>query len=215
MNTCRLILMVVSLLAGIVTSQAQTLFRQNATQKKYLIQQILKLQIYLEYTKRGYNIMSKGLNTMSSIKSGDYQLHELFFGNLSKVKPVINGYSKVEAIKSDILIIRSIAGKVNDLVFNNDMLVESHEEYIRKQVDNMLQQLLDDMTSLNSVLSDNSLQMSDDDRIKRIDKVYQSVSDKKQWVIQLYDDCKLLILQRLKGINYLKTLQQIYPSKSK
>ena len=51
-------LLILFVLAGGL-SQAQTFnewFRQKATQKKYLIQQIAALQVYLDYVQKGYAI---------------------------------------------------------------------------------------------------------------------------------------------------------------
>ncbi|MBK6993318.1 MAG: hypothetical protein IPH34_16515 [Chitinophagaceae bacterium] len=36
--------------------------------KKYLLQQIVALQVYIGYAKKGYNIASKGIATVRSIK---------------------------------------------------------------------------------------------------------------------------------------------------
>ena len=42
-------------------------FRQKATQKKYLLQQIAALHVYSGYLSKGYSIAKDGLNTIKSI----------------------------------------------------------------------------------------------------------------------------------------------------
>ena len=53
------------LFAVVSTSvKAQTFaewFQQGATQKKYLLQQIAALQVYIGYVQKGYSIAKKGL----------------------------------------------------------------------------------------------------------------------------------------------------------
>ena len=44
---------------------------QSATQKKYLVQQIASLKVYIDYLEKGYNITEKGLNTISDLKNGE------------------------------------------------------------------------------------------------------------------------------------------------
>ncbi|ULT42931.1 conjugal transfer protein TraI [Niabella defluvii] len=54
--------------------QAQTFaewFQQKKTQKKYLLQQIAALQVYIGYAKKGYNIAKDGLNTIGGFTRGE------------------------------------------------------------------------------------------------------------------------------------------------
>jgi uncharacterized membrane protein YobD (UPF0266 family) len=51
-------------------------FRQGATQKKYLLQQIAALQVYIGYMQQGYSIAKQGLNTISDVNNGEYNLHK-------------------------------------------------------------------------------------------------------------------------------------------
>lgn len=64
--------------SGTRASKVQTFhewFRQKKTQKKYLIQQIAALKVYLGYVQKGYSIAQKGLTTVSNIKKGNFDLH--------------------------------------------------------------------------------------------------------------------------------------------
>ena len=65
-----------------ITSNAQT-------QKKYMLQHIAALQVYIGYAKKGYNIASKGINTVRNIKNGDFNLHRDFFSSLKNINPAI------------------------------------------------------------------------------------------------------------------------------
>lgn len=53
-------------------------FRQSATQKKYLLQQIAALQVYIGYVQKGYSIAKEGLSAISDIKHGEFKLQRLF-----------------------------------------------------------------------------------------------------------------------------------------
>ncbi|SHL37359.1 hypothetical protein SAMN05444266_103113 [Chitinophaga jiangningensis] len=65
---------------------SQEWFNQKQTQRKYLAIQIANLQMYLNYIKTGYRTANFGLNTIHTIKSGDYSLHDNFFTNQQKVE---------------------------------------------------------------------------------------------------------------------------------
>ena len=72
-------------------SQTSGMETSKKTQKKYLLQQIAALKVYISYAKKGYNIVSSGINTIRDIKKGELNLHNNFY-NRSKVstqdKPV-------------------------------------------------------------------------------------------------------------------------------
>jgi len=78
------IIAIAMLLSITKSMSAQTFaewFRQKSTQKKYLIQQIAALQVYIGYVSKGYSIAKKGLNTIQDIKHGDFDLHKNYFNN--------------------------------------------------------------------------------------------------------------------------------------
>lgn len=84
-----------------LTPKAQTLaewFQQGGTQKKYLLQQIAALQVYIGDVQKGYSIAKQGLNTISDIKNDEFNLHKDYFNSLKIVNPKIKNYSKVADI---------------------------------------------------------------------------------------------------------------------
>ena len=76
----------------------QECFQQKKTQKKYLLQQIAALKVYLNYARKGYDIANKGITTVRNIKKGDFNLHQDFFGSLKIVNPKIKKYLKLADI---------------------------------------------------------------------------------------------------------------------
>lgn len=64
-------------------------FRQKETQKKYLLEQIAALQVYIDYAQKGYKIASNGLEIIEQIKTGDLNQHQVFFNSLKRINPAI------------------------------------------------------------------------------------------------------------------------------
>src|SRR5690349_4506528 len=73
-------------------------FHQKKTQIKYWMEQIAAYQVYAGYLQKGYNVARKGLNTISSLKNGEFNLHQAFFSSLSKINPAIQHYSRIADI---------------------------------------------------------------------------------------------------------------------
>jgi hypothetical protein len=218
MKKYRWILYTIGLQFLTASCQAQTFaeyFQQKKTQKKYLMQQIVKLQLYLSYVKNGYNIVNKGLTTISHIKNGDFKLHEVFFNDLLRVKPAIRDYSKTQETLACISAIRRKAGELKNLLSGNSMFIESEQDFVNQQVENMLRQLLEDATLLSDVLTNKSLQMDDDERLKRIDKIFLLVSAKKDWITWCVAQCNQIYIQRQKERDELHILRDLHLPNSK
>ncbi len=52
------------------------------TQRRYLMQQIIALQEYIEVAKKGYAIIDEGTDMISSIRDGDWKQFIDYFGSL-------------------------------------------------------------------------------------------------------------------------------------
>jgi len=192
-----LIILVFSI--GIKQSHAQTYdewFRQNKTQKKYLLQQITALQQYIGYAQKGYSIATKGLNVIQNIKHGDFNLHNNFFNSLSAVNPGISKYSKVSAI---ITLQISIAKNAHNTIKNcrkENQLSGTELSYLQQVFNNLLSDCAINLNELFSLITDGEQQMKDDERLKRIDKLYKDMKDKKVFVQTFSESAKGLSLQR-------------------
>ena len=159
-----------------VQSHAQTWdewFAQKKTQKKYLLQQIAALQTYMATAEKGYKIASDGIHTISNIKNGEFNLHSLFFNSLKTVNPKI----KNAAIVAEIIAYQiAIVNKFKNISKQN--LNTDEVGYISKVYSNVLAEGLKDINALITIITDNQLQMTDDERIKRIAALHTGMQDK-------------------------------------
>lgn len=192
--------------------KAQTrvnLFRQGATQKKYLLQQIAALQVYIGYAKKGYSIAKQGLNTISDIKHGELNLHKDYFNSLKTVNPSIKNYGKVaDIIRLQVNIVnvyREAAKQVKQSSsFNGDEI---------RYISGVFERLMDDCTQtiqdLINVTTSGVLEMKDDQRLKRIDALYSEMQDKYTFVKYFSNEAKLLASSRNKEQNDIQSSRAI------
>ncbi|HEY8690413.1 MAG TPA: hypothetical protein VIM07_14350 [Chitinophagaceae bacterium] len=180
-------------------SYAQTYeewFQQTKTQKKYLLQQIAALKVYIGYAEKGYSIATKGLHTIQDIKHGDFNLHNNFFNSLSAVNPTVKKYSKVASI---ILMQISIAKQVHTTIKdcrNGKQLTDTELKYLQHVFDNLLDDCVKNLDELIALITDGETQMKDDERIKRIDKLYADMQDKQVFTQSFSHTAKGLSVQR-------------------
>ena len=170
---------------------------QKSTQKKYLLQQIAALQVYINYAKKGYNIVSGGINTIRDIKKGDLNLHNTFFSSLKTINPKISRYSKVaDIISYQVRIIKLARQTLQSIREANQFSVEEIE-YCKMVLDALLDDCIQSVTELLEIITPDKLQMTDDERLVRIDKLYGDMQDKFTFCNVMSEDIGLLALQRL------------------
>jgi uncharacterized protein HemY len=195
----KILLIILVFLISIKQSNAQTYdewFRQKKTQKKYLLQQIAALKVYIGYAEKGYSIATKGLNTIQDIKHGDFNLHNNFFNSLTSVNPRVKQYSKVAAI---IAMQISIAKHVHNTIIDcrkAKQLTDKELEYLQQVFNNLLDDCAKNLDELIGLITDSEQQMKDDERIKRIDKLYADMQDKQVFSQSFGNAAKGLSMQR-------------------
>jgi hypothetical protein len=173
-------------------------FSQTSTQRKYLFQQIAALQVYLDYLKKGYNIVQKGWTTVENITNGNLNLHRDFFGSLKGVNPVIGNSAKVvDIIAFQYYIIRNMKGVYNFCATNKNFTPEEIR-YIAKVHTNMLFLCDASISELLMIIRADKTEMTDDERMLRIDKIYDDMQDKHAFVKAFDSDTKQLSSQRSK-----------------
>ena len=187
------------LLAFAESISAQTFtewFNQNATQKKYLIQQIAALQMYIGYVSEGYSIAKKGLNTIQDIKHGNFNLHSSYFTSLVTVNPQVKRYTKVANIITLQISITKQAARIIKNCKNSQVLTLSESAYLQKVFNSLLDDCTECLDALFNIITNNQLSMKDDERIAAIDKLYVDMVDKQVFTRSFCNSAEGLCIQR-------------------
>jgi len=171
-------------------------FNQKKTQKQYLLQQIAALKVYTEYLQKGYSIAHDGLNTIQDFKKGEFNLHTDYFNSLKRVNPNVKNYGKVEEtiqLQTRILKVSRIS---RVLVNSSRILGQEEKDYINRVYERLLTGCGEILDELKAVISNNELQMKDDERLKRIDMLYQQMVGNFTFCRSFGDETSLLISNR-------------------
>ncbi len=204
-------LIILILLLVSTGSKAQTweeFSKQRETQKKYLLQQLAGLKFYVSLLKEGYSTVNKGLKTIKGITKGELDLHTTFFESLKSVNPLVGRNKNV----ADILALQLSISKHFNLG-SKLHLSRTETQYFESVRSKVLEECLSEIDELLIVISANKLEMKDDERMKRIDKLYESMKDKYQFTQSFVNQTNLLNLQRLQEERNNKASQKIYDLK--
>lgn len=205
-------LIILMLLSVSAVSKAQTweeFSKQKETQKKYLLQQLAGLKFYVNLLKEGYSTVNKGLKTIKGITKGELDLHTDFFESLKSVNPVVAKNKKV----ADILALQLSISKHFKLG-SKPHISRTETQYFESVRSKVLKECLNEIDELLLVVSANKLEMKDDERMKRIDKLYESMKDKYQFTQSFVSQTNLLNLQRLQEERNTKASQKTYELKN-
>lgn len=187
-------------------------FQQKKTQKKYLLQQIAALQVYMDYAEKGYKIAGDGIHAVRDIKKGDFNLHEAFFKSLYQINPAIKKYAKVaDILVFQFKILKSGKQTLKD-VGSSKQFTSEEIKYCASVFDFLFGECVKSVDELIDVITADKFQMKDDERLKRIDNIYTDMQDKYAFSASFSEDLGLLNAQRINEqaeINRSKTIKAI------
>lgn len=182
-----------------LTAGAQTWsewFRQKKTQIKYLTTQIAAYKVYGLSVEKGYRLAKDGLTTIHQSKQGDVTLHDEHFTSLKSINPTIRRYWKVaEIVALEIRIAKACSG-LRKRVENGEQLSKEETQYVKKVTGDLLRGCVDELESLQALVTDNKAAMRDDARISRIDDLLKKMQEDEAFVKDFDTQIKLLAFER-------------------
>lgn len=206
------ILILLSLFIVSINANSQTWeewTRQKKTKIKRLLEQIAANQVYIEYAKKGYKIATDGLHTIRDIKNGDFRLHLGFVDSLKIVNPKIKNSVKVaDIIAAQLRIIKSTSFALRQMR-ESQQFTTDEVDYCKKVFDNLLEECLKNIDELFFVVTNGQASMNDEERIRRIDKLYLDMQEKSAFTSSFSNEIGTLAIQRLTEqteINYSKKI---------
>jgi hypothetical protein len=190
-------------------SQAQSfsfsdLFGQANKQKQYYLQQIAAYNAFESELKMGYNVLKHGLAGIAAINTAELNAHSTYYKSLAQPGSAVTHNTQVQDIlqwQTDI---------TNSFSQSFSGLTSDEQNYISAVESNLLKSCNADLTDLQNLLQYGTLQMTDDERLKRLAKIHADMQDKYAFSQCFCNSVKLLIAQRQQGINDTQTLQTLY-----
>lgn len=184
-------------------------FNQKKTQKRYLVQQIAGLQVYIEFAKKGYSIAKSGINTISDIKNGELNLHNLFFSNLKRINPKIKNSARVlEIVLLQLAIIKSSKANLRDCL-QSGLINPDEMGYMSRVLENLANDcamLLDELIDL---CTNDRLELSDDQRIARIDSLYLQMENNYSFCKEFNRESLILVNARTKELQDMSVIKEL------
>jgi hypothetical protein len=197
MKKTALLLLLTGLLNGNIYGQAK--------QRKILLKQIIALKMYMGYAQKGYSIAKSGLNTIGNFKRGELVVHTDYFNSLKIINPSVKDYFRViQIIELQVKIsvkYRSILKQVQqEDLFHGDEIA-----YIKRVLDRLIKNSDAILTELTLVFTQGKLEMKEDERISKIDILYQDMLDSYLFCESFSNQTGIMSLSRRTHSKEIKT----------
>lgn len=147
--------------------------RQKKTRISYLLQQIAAQQVYLNDLKKGYGIVSGGLQVISDVKHGDFDLYRNYFSSLSDVSGSVKEAGKTKCITDMQAQILRVNRTIR-AVLSSAFLHPSETKYINATLDGLLKQCNEDIDKLSILITPGRSIMTDAQRLNGLDDLYEA-----------------------------------------
>lgn len=182
----------------------------QANQRKQLLLQIAALQVYIDYAKKGYSAVSKGLNVIGDAKKGEVNLHGDYFASLLKINPKVRNYYKTAEIISLQFKIIKICKRTSADLKTADLFHGDELDYIERAFERLLQNCSDTLEQLLVFTTDASLELTDDQRIERIDALHETMLENYNFCISFSSDAKMLSVSKAAAKKDSKNTSVVY-----
>ena len=174
------------------------------------IEKLTQMKGILSDMKTGYQIYQQGYGTISNLSKGNFDMHNVFITGLMSVSPAVRNYGRIAEILANEASLISEYKRESSLFQQSGTFSFSELSYMSDVYTRLVSETLDNIEELTNIISANKLRMSDAERIKAIDRIYGTSSDKLQFLRSFNNQGVLLSIQRSKDAAGTQTLKQLY-----
>lgn len=204
------LLIIVLIIACLGTPNIGWSQSQEAQQLLLNWEKLQELEKILDNMYVGYKILDKGYTTVKNIAKGNYSIHQLFLDGLMAVNPSVRNYRRIPfIIDYQKLLLKEYKNAYNR--FKNDPHFTPQEiQYLANVYNFLFKASLRNIDDLVMIITATKLRMSDDERMKAIDRIFYDMEGKLVFLRGFNSSTQLLAIQRARSANDVRTLNQLY-----
>lgn len=205
MKKCVVVLLLILGLPRLLKAQTE-----EAEQLLLDVQKLSQLKQMLADLKKGYETLYKGYSTIKDISEGNFNLHRVFLDGLLQVSPAVRKYKKGQDIISLQLKIVSEYKSAFRQFKENEKFTPGEIDYMGKVYSNLFDETVKNLEALTMIMTSGTLRMSDDERLKQIDRLYEDMVDKLSFLRHFNNQTSVLALQRTNEQNEISLTKKIF-----
>lgn len=201
-----------SLLMALILSLGIRVQAQSAELQQLLlnIEKLTQYKSILSDMKKGYQIYQQGYGMISDVSKGNFNLHNIYLTGLMAVSPAVRNNPRVSQIISQQADLISEYKRYTKVFRQSRSFSHSEMSYIDQVFKQLIGQSNANADDLTNVMTAGKLRMSDDDRLRGIDRIFNSSTDQLQFLRWFNRKAVMLSLQRSKDLDNTQTLKRLY-----
>lgn len=185
-------------------------FSQQSRKQELMAAQIAAYQLYLAGLKGGIHIAQNGLTNAYDFKNSAFGLHAAYFNSLEQISPAIQNNAKAKAIAE---IKQQIIKEFSpEIAFQQkiNVLTVAEQNYIRQVYESLVEKCNTDLAELHDIMTPGRLQLSDEQRLERIDHLYAAMQEKLAFTGSFTAKCHQLALLRQQAVKDRQAIRKLY-----
>lgn len=180
---------------------------QELKQLALNIEKLSQFRAILKDMKEGYEILTKGYNTVKDLTQGNFDLHKTFLDALLQVSPAVRNYKRVgDIIDYQVQIVQD-CGRHRNKLQSSGLFAAGELTYFSTVYEKIFEESLRNLGELTDVLTAGKMRMSDEERLASIDRIYMAMQDKMLFVRDFNSETSLLAIQRAKEARDVKAIR--------
>jgi uncharacterized protein (UPF0297 family) len=184
----------------LITNFGSRSFGQSQEIQQLLLnwEKLTQLKTILNDMYEGYKIIDKGYTNIRDISQGNFSLHKDFLDGLLEVSPAVKRYKRISDIISyQLRIVKGCKAALNQFKIDKNFTVDELK-VMANVYGNLLNEGVKCLDELVMIITAGELRMSDDERLKAIDKVYVKIVEQFSFLKDLNKTTAVLSVQREK-----------------
>lgn len=198
------------LLFGTVPVERLHAQSQEAVQLILNYEKLQQLEEILDNMYEGYQILSSGYNTIKDIAEGNFSLHQVFLDGLFAVNPAVRNYKRIPYIIAYQKFLVREYKRAFDRFKNDPNLTVREIQYLENVYSHLFRESRRNLDELLMIVTAARLRMSDEERLKAIDRIFYDMEDKVVFLKLFNSSTQVLVLQRAKARHDIQTIEKLH-----
>ena len=192
-------IVIIMIAFGWLGSMTMSGVKAQSAEVQQLLLNVTKLSQFKQILKdlqTSYGILNKGYGTIKSIAAGNFSLHEAFIDGLLLVNPSLAKYRRVADIIADEVAIVTEYKTAFKFFKSGGRLNPSELDYLGKVYGHLVDNSVDNLDALATVITGGKLSMTDDERLTEINRLYRDTHHMLSFLMGFNDRVSMLVAQR-------------------
>ena len=174
------------------------------------MEKLIQFEAILDNMYKGYVILDRGYNTVKNMAEGNFSVHDIFINGLFLINPAIREYRRIPYIISYQQFLMKEHKRYFEQFKNDPNYTLQDIQYMANVYSFLVKTSLRNLDELLMITTAANLQMSDEERLRAIDRIYYEMEEKVSFLRYFNNSARLMGIQRARERNDAAVLNKLH-----